>query len=362
MLPLRAILVALTTIVLIDSASAAAHPAPFTFLDVRIAGRFVDLSLVAHVFDLAHDVGVSSPETLLTEPAITERGAEMTRLVADRIRVEVDGQPQPLGPWSIVEALADRQSLRLTARAELSGTPGVVRIDARLFPYDPAHQTFVNFYEAGRLTAQTILDVARAEFTYYAGTVRGTWAVARSLTPGGAKHVLVGFEHVVMLIGLLIVGGTRRQFVVIASAFTVGHALTLTLAALNVISPPARLVDPAIALSIVYIGVDNLMAEGGRDIRGWISLAFGAIHGVGFAAVLRGMELPRPALTWSLLSFHVGLQAGQLLVAMVVGLLLTMLRRNEVDQRRLAVVGSAAVIAIGTFQFIQRVFFPAGLI
>lgn len=341
---------------------AAAHPAPFTFLDVRLEKGAVELSLVAHVFDVAHDVQVGQPDSLLTEPARSVKGAEFSALLASRVRLDADGRPLPIGPWSVAEAIPERQSIRLVARAELPFVPGILRIDARLFPYDPAHQTFVNFHEQAQLTAQTILDVARTEFAYYAGTVRGTWAVARSLVPGGMKHVLVGFEHVVMLIGLLLTGTTRRQLLTIASAFTLGHALTLTLAALNLIAPPARLVDPAIALSIVYIGVDNLMVQGGRDIRPWISLAFGAIHGVGFAAVLRGMELPRPALTWSLLSFHVGLQAGQLIVAVVVGVLLSLLRaRSDALGRRLAFAGSFTVIIIGTFQFVQRVFFPGGL-
>lgn len=342
---------------------AAAHPAPFTFLDVRLDSGAIELSLVAHVFDVAHDVGVTEPDALMVEPALKTKGAEFSALLAERVHLQADGQPLRIGPWTVVEALPERQSLRFVARAELAAAPGIVRVDARLFPYDPAHQTFVNFHERGQLTAQTILDVARTEFAYYAGTVRGTWAVARSLVPGGMKHVLVGVEHLVMLVGLLLTGTTRRQLVVIASAFTVGHALTLTLAALNVITPPARLVDPAIALSIVYIGVDNLMVQDGRDIRAWIALAFGAIHGVGFAAVLRGMELPRPALAWSLLSFHVGIEAGQLLVAVLVGALVMMVReRSTTLGRRLAFAGSVGVILVGTMQFIQRVFFPGVMI
>jgi hypothetical protein len=361
---LRPLLVAVFALAaLAHGTPAAAHPAPFTFLDVRLDKGAIELSLVAHVFDVAHDLQVAQPDSLLTEPARSNSGAEFTALLASRVRLDADGQALRIGAWSVVEAIPERQSIRLVARAALRAVPGILRIDARLFPYDPAHQTFVNFHEQGQLTAQTILDVGRTEFAYYAGTVRGTWAVARSLVPGGVKHVLVGFEHVVMIIGLLLAGTTRRQLLTIASAFTIGHALTLTLAALNLITPPARLVDPAIALCIVYIGVDNLMVQGGRDIRAWISLAFGAIHGVGFAAVLRGMELPRPALTWSLLSFHIGIQAGQLIAALLVGVLLTLLRaRSDALGRRLAFAGSVAVIIVGTFQFVQRVFFPGGVV
>ena len=77
------------------------------------------------------------------------------------------------------------------------------------------------------------------------------------------------------------------------SAFTVAHSITLSLAALNLVTPPARIIEPAIALSIVYVGADNLMVRDGRDVRAWIAFAFGFIHGFGFANVLREMDLPR---------------------------------------------------------------------
>src|SRR6185503_8608311 len=98
------------------------------------------------------------------------------------------------------------------------------------------------------------------------------------------------------------------QLFVLISAFTAAHCVTLSLAALNVLVPPARLVEPAIALTIVYLGVDNLLVRDGRDMRAWIALAFGLIHGFGFATVLRDMDLPRRALGWSLLSFNAGVE------------------------------------------------------
>ena len=85
----------------------------------------------------------------------------------------------------------------------------------------------------------------------------------------------------------------------IVTAFTVAHSITLSLAALNLVSPPARLIEPAIALSIVYVGADNLLVRDGRDVRAWIAFAFGFIHGFGFANVLREMDLPTRALGWS---------------------------------------------------------------
>src|SRR5207248_3002242 len=83
------------------------------------------------------------------------------------------------------------------------------------------------------------------------------------------------------------------------TAFTVAHSITLSLAALNLVSPPARIIEPAIALSIVYVGADNLLVREGRDVRAYIAFAFGFIHGFGFANVLREMDLPARARCWS---------------------------------------------------------------
>ena len=112
----------------------------------------------------------------------------------------------------------------------------------------------------------------------------------------------------------------------------------------------------------MYVGVDNLMVRGGRDMRVWIALVFGLIHGFGFASVLQEMGLPSGALGWSLFSFNLGVEIGQVTVAVVVASALMALRaRSDVAGRRLAVVGSIVVMATGTFWFIQRVFFSGGM-
>jgi len=128
------------------------------------------------------------------------------------------------------------------------------------------------------------------------------------------------------------------------------------------VTPPDRVVEPAIALSIIYVGADNLMVHGGRDVRAWIAFAFGLIHGFGFANVLREMDLPSRALGWSLFSFNIGVEIGQVVVVMGVASALAALRsRSEAAGRRLAFAGSIVVIAAGTYWFIQRVFFPGGM-
>src|ERR1043166_1912613 len=197
---------------------------------------------------------------------------------------------------------------------------------------------------------------------YFAGTRQGVLAVVKKFIPAGAHHILIGPDHLLFLVGLLLLGGSIRQLLIVVTSFTVAHSITLSLAALNIVTPPARLIEPAIALSIVYVGADNLLAQNGRDVRGLIAFTFGFIHGFGFANVLREMELPRRALGWSLFSFNIGVEIGQLFVVVLVATAFTMLRqRSEWSRRHLAFAGSIVVIAAGAFWFVQRVFFPGGL-
>jgi hydrogenase/urease accessory protein HupE len=343
-------------------APAEAHPVPFSYLDAQLRPDGVTLVVVLHVFDVAHDIGVDPPERLLDPNVAAERADAIVGLVRDRLQVIGDGRTLTARSWSSPEPVADRQSLRLVARYDSAKPPGVVAVNTRMFPYDPAHQTFVNFYDRDTLAAQAILDLNRTRVEYFTGTRQGTAAVIRRFVPSGMHHILIGPDHLLFLVGLLLLGGTLRQLLLVVTAFTLAHSITLSLAALNLVTPPPRIIEPAIALSIVYVGADNLMVRGGRDMRAWIAFAFGFIHGFGFANVLREMDLPARALGWSLFSFNVGVELGQLLVVIAVATALGALRsRSEAAGRRLAFAGSIAVIAAGTFWFIQRVFFPGGM-
>ncbi len=346
--------------VLLVSTSAIAHPVPFSYLDLRLQPDAIEGTLVAHIFDLAHDLNINAAERLLDPALASQQSAAIASLFAGRLTVGADGRT--LTPrWSSAEVIADRQSLKLSVRYALSGRAGRLTVSAALFPYDPNHQTFLNIYEGDALT-QAILDRGRTGFEYFAGTRQGALAVVRKFLPAGIHHILIGPDHLLFLVGLLLLGGSIRQLAVIVTSFTVAHSITLSLAALNLVSPPARIIEPAIALSIVYVGADNLLIRGGRDVRAWIAFAFGFIHGFGFANVLREMDLPARALGWSLFSFNVGVEIGQLLVVAVVATALAALRsRSETAGRQLAFAGSVVVVAAGTFWFIQRVFFPGGI-
>ena len=340
---------------------ALAHPVPFSYLDIRIESGAVELTLVAHMYDVAHELGLD-PNQVLEPSVLVPQSDAVLALLRSRLRIAVGGRELSEGTWSGAEALPDRQSIRWHARYLTSATPGSVTVTATLFPYDPTHQTFLNFYEGETLISQAILDRSHPSLEYFVGDRQGVLAVIRKFVPAGIHHILIGPDHLAFLVGLLLLGGSIRRLLLVVSAFTVAHSITLSLAALNVITPSARLIEPAIALSIVYVGVDNLMVGRGRDVRAWIAFAFGFIHGFGFANVLREMNLPSRALGWSLFSFNVGVEIGQLLVVIVVASALMALRsRNEAAGRRLAFAGSLAVILVGAFWFVQRVFFPGGI-
>jgi len=339
---------------------AGAHPVPFSYLDLRLQPDAIEGALVVHIFDAAHDLNVEPPDRLLDPAVALARSAELTALLSPRLSVSADGrrlEPQWLAP----DVLRERQSLRFPVRFALAKRPGSIAVAAWMFPYDPVHQTFLNVYEGDALT-QAILDAGRPRFEYFSGSRQGALAVIQKFLPAGIHHILIGPDHLLFLVGLLLLGGTIRQLAVIVTSFTVAHSITLSLAALNLVTPPARIIEPAIALSIVYVGADNLLIKDGRDVRAWIAFAFGFIHGFGFANVLREMDLPTRALGWSLFAFNVGVEIGQLLVVVVVATALTALRaRSEAAGRQLAFAGSIVVIAAGAFWFIQRVFFPGGI-
>ena len=359
---MRALVIASVAAVLLYAQPAVAHPTPFSYLDVRVSADSVEVVLVAHIIDIAHDLNVDPPERLLQTRELALHGTDITTMLQARFRLQADGGVMRAGVWSSPIALPERQSLQMTGRFERPATVGMFRLDALMFPYDPMHQTFVNFYESDALAIQAILDPFKTSVEFFSGSRQGVWAVVRRLVASGFAHVLAGPEHVLFLVGLLLLGGTVRRLALVASAFTIGHSLTLTLASLNLLSPPARIIEPAIALGIVYVGADNLMVHDGRDLRAWIAFGVGCIHGFGFANVLRQMDLPRRALGWSIASFGVGVEGAQLVVvggmAVVLALLLT---GSDRLRQRVVFAGSVVVMLGGAFWFIERVFFPSGL-
>jgi hypothetical protein len=337
------------------SADVWAHPAPFSYLDIVFRGGAIEGSLTVHIIDVAHELGVSPPEKLLDEALIERERQRIGEILAPRIMLRSDHRLTV--QWQSIQLMRDELALRLKYRIP-NEHPGALTVDTHLFPYDPIHQTFVNIYEDREGPYQLIFGANSNEHTYYLGTAQGALAVMKTFIPSGTHHILIGPDHILFLIGLLLLGGSWMALVRIVTAFTIGHSITLTLAALNWVTPPPSIIEPAIALSIVFVGADNLVRGDGRDLRAWAALTFGLVHGFGFANVLREFGLPREALGWSLFSFNFGVEIGQLAVVLLVASVLTAIRRrSDVAGARVAIAGSVVVIAAGTYWFVQRVFF-----
>jgi hypothetical protein len=347
--------------------SAEAHPAPFSFLDLLIDEAGIRGSLIVHDLDAAHDLSIEPADQLLDRNIAEGYRARLQDVLGERLHLEADGS-QRLIEWTGLEVVPERFGLKLSFT--LGPRPGRLDIEAVLFPYDPIHQTFVNIYEDGTLRQQSILTADDPSVRFFAGTTQGRWSVVRTFVLSGIEHILIGPDHVLFLIGLLLPGGTIKRLALIVTAFTIGHSITLSLAALDIFSPPARIIEPLIALTIVVVGTDNLFVIGDRragpaapakDARPLFAGFFGLVHGFGFASVLKEFGLPTEALAWSLVSFNVGVEIGQLIIVVTAGTALALVTHaRPALANPLARWGSVGVILAGTYWFVDRLFGTGG--
>lgn len=159
----------------------------------------------------------------------------------------------------------------------------------------------------------------------------------------GIEHILTGYDHLVFLLCLLVPGGTWRSRVAIVTAFTVAHSLTLMLAAADVVTPPARSVEAAIAVSIGYVAVENLLHVEPHT-RWPTAFGFGLIHGFGFAGMLHELDMPLGQWLSSVAAFNVGVEIGQLVVVAIAVPLIAIIARHSWHRR---LVQSTSVVVCG---------------
>jgi hypothetical protein len=176
----------------------------------------------------------------------------------------------------------------------------------------------------------------------------------------GIEHIAIGYDHVAFLLAVIVPGGRFWTLFAAVTAFTVAHSITLTLAVLGIVVPPAGIVETLIAASIVYAAAENFFV---RDLRRrWIlTFAFGLVHGFGFAAALKEYGVPGHALVPSLAAFNIGVELGQLLIlAGAVLLWRTACALGGVaataPQRRLVLGISGIVLALGLYWLFERLF------
>ncbi|HEX8144108.1 MAG TPA: HupE/UreJ family protein [Pyrinomonadaceae bacterium] len=175
----------------------------------------------------------------------------------------------------------------------------------------------------------------------------------------GVEHILTGYDHLLFLCGLLVVCRRFKSMAAIITCFTLAHSITLALAALDLITISGRIVEPLIAASIVFVGLENLLRRDEPRWRWALTFAFGLIHGFGFAGVLKevGLGSAGSGLLVPLFSFNLGVELGQIAVTAIVLPLLWWLRRLHAYERYGRQVISVMVALIGAYWLVERIFF-----
>lgn len=171
----------------------------------------------------------------------------------------------------------------------------------------------------------------------------------------GIEHILSGWDHLLFLLGLLLPGGGLLALLKIITAFTLAHSVTLSLAVLDVVALPDRMVEAVIALSIAAVAAENLFLRPTVTRRWIVSFCFGLVHGFGFSSALRATGLPSDGLVLALFGFNAGVELGQALVVAVALSALVLLRDRGWEQRLIR--GSAmALLLVGLVLFVTRAF------
>jgi hydrogenase/urease accessory protein HupE len=172
----------------------------------------------------------------------------------------------------------------------------------------------------------------------------------------GITHILTGYDHLLFLFGLLLVTRRFSSALRIITCFTIAHSITLALATLSPVPAPPRLVEPLIAASIVYVGIENL-ARGGEPKGRWLlTFFFGLIHGCGFASALRelGIGAGGHGVALPLICFNGGVELGQLLIAALLLPLIWKAQAHPGFVKRFVPASSLAVVLLGGYWLVQR--------
>lgn len=173
----------------------------------------------------------------------------------------------------------------------------------------------------------------------------------------GVEHILMGYDHLLFLFALLIVTRNFMSALQVITCFTVAHSITLGVATFDLVQVSSRIVEPLIAVTIVYVGVENVWKRGDPHGRWLLTFAFGLIHGFGFASVLRELGIGASAggVAKPLLAFNLGVELGQIAVAAVVLPLIWKLRTKPVFVQRWVPACSVLVALAGGYWLLQRV-------
>lgn len=316
---------------------------------------------------------VVDPDALLTRLQIRATGdvdrprdrEERDRRIAalgeaflESVRVTFDGVPS-----------APRFEYRASsAFGDFAQAPSVVRLAGAIpagtrsvtFGYDLASGTFALVARIGDSSAQTVWlegghDSAALSLVAPPPPLTVTEVALRYFSLGFTHILPKGLDHILFVVGLFLLSTKWRSVLLQVSTFTLAHSITLGLTIYGLVSLPARVVEPMIALSIAYVAIENVVTTELKSWRVALVFSFGMLHGMGFAGVLRDLGLPRGDFLAALVTFNAGVEAGQLTVVAIAFVLVAYWRRNAVSYRRLiAQPASLAIALAGLYWTIQR--------
>ena len=275
--------------------------------------------------------------------------------VEGHIRLKADGQPLALvrGSGDITPDNKGNMFANLYFSAELAAPVAALEVWVG-WPerFGDAHKNLARISLPGQPLVQAVFSAESPQQTF-AGQ-QSLWEQLFEFAALGVEHIFLGYDHVLFLLALIVVGGRLLSLVKVVTAFTVAHSITLCLAALEIVRLPSEWIEAGIALSIVYVAAENFWLKR-PDYRWTITFAFGLVHGFGFANVLRELGLPTHGLVASLFAFNAGVEIGQVGIVALVFPLIAWLGRQSY-QRTVVLVVSAVIGLFGVGWFVERIF------
>jgi hypothetical protein len=260
--------------------------------------------------------------------------------------------------------------LSLTAKCD-SLERGVKVRYSLLFDVDPSHRGLVQWIAPASTTSQALVFGTESAEQTLAAQPQGGWQTLKQYLVDGVWHIWIGYDHILFLLSLLLPAVLVRrgdewqpgdslkrsllEVLKVVTAFTLAHSITLSLAALHVISLPSRIVESTIAASVVIAALNNL--RGTIEKKRWVmAFVFGLIHGFGFASVLADLGLPQQALALALVGFNLGVEVGQMAIVVAFVPVAFALRKTKFYRKGLLTFGSVIVAIIAGWWFVQRAF------
>ena len=359
-----------------------AHKPSDSYLSFSVEGRRIDGQWDIALRDLEFAIGLdANGDGDITWGELRARHNEIAAYALARLAISADGKPCTLAPTAhMVDEHTDGAYEVLKFSAECGGatasSQGPRSLDIRyslFFDLDPQHRGLANFrLAAGARTA--IFSPERSTQTIELSSPSNIETLI-DYAREGVWHIWIGFDHVLFLLSLLLPSvlvlrtdyGHRRWAPVaragdafwdvlrVVTSFTVAHSITLSAAALGLLELPSRLVESAIALSVVLAALNNVypLVEGRRWI---VAFCFGLIHGFGFASVLADLGLPKDALLVALLGFNLGVEGGQLTIVAVFLPIAFALRTGRAYMRFAMTGGSLLIALLAAAWFVERAF------